>query len=137
MIEQDHYISQPKVALEYDPASEYPGEMFSVTVIEALTRLTRSKWLIARAAGIAFVIGAIVSVARPVYYTATTKIMTPQQTQSSASLLMNQMASSGGGLAMAAAGGLSLRNPNDLYIGLLGSLARSRCHHAAVWASSR
>jgi tyrosine-protein kinase Etk/Wzc len=121
MIEQDHYISQPKVALEYDPASEYPGEMFSVTVIEALTRLTRSKWLIARAAGIALVIGAIVSAARPVYYTATTKIMTPQQTQSSASLLMNQMASSSGGLAMAAAGGLSLRNPNDLYIGLLGS----------------
>ena len=61
MIEQDHYISQPEVALEYDPASVYPDEMFSVTVIEALTRLTRGKWLIAKAAGIGLVIGAIVS----------------------------------------------------------------------------
>jgi tyrosine-protein kinase Etk/Wzc len=121
MIEQDHYTSQPEVASEYDPASEYPGESFSVTVIETLTRLTRSKWLIAKAAGVALVVGVIVSLARPASYTATTKILTPQQTQSSAALLMNQMANSGGGLAMAAAGGLSLRNPNDVYLGLLGS----------------
>ena len=36
--------------------------------------------------------------------------------------MMNQMGSAGGGqLAMAAAGGLGLRNPNDVYIGLLDS----------------
>jgi capsule polysaccharide export protein KpsE/RkpR len=49
--------------------------------------------------------------------------MTPQQNQSMAPLLlMSQMANGGAGsLVAAASGGLSLRNPNDLYIGLLNS----------------
>ena len=121
-IGQDSYITQPELASEDELASEYPVEIFAVSLCRALIRLTRRKWLIAKTAGLAAALGILVSVILPVSYTATTRIMTPQQTPSSASLLMNQMANSGGGqLAMAAAGGLGLRNPNDVYIGLLGS----------------
>ncbi len=121
-IGQDSYITQPELASEDELASEYPVEIFAVSLCRALIRLTRRKWLIAKTAGLAAGLGILVSVILPVSYTATTRIMTPQQTPSSASLLMNQMANSGGGqLAMAAAGGLGLRNPNDVYIGLLGS----------------
>lgn len=121
-IGQDSYITQPELASEDELASEYPVEIFAVSLCRALIRLTRRKWLIAKTAALAAGLGILVSVILPVSYTATTRIMTPQQTPSSASLLMNQMANSGGGqLAMAAAGGLGLRNPNDVYIGLLGS----------------
>jgi uncharacterized protein involved in exopolysaccharide biosynthesis len=52
---------------------------------------------------------------------ATTSIMPPQQTQSAANM-MNQLVGSGAGaLSVVATGGLGLKNPNDMYVGLLGS----------------
>ena len=67
-------------------------------------------------------IGVIACMVWPVRYTATTKIMPPQQTQSTASMMMNQLANMGASsLAVAAGGGLGLKNPNDIYIGLLNS----------------
>ena len=102
---------------------EEPGVSPGVAFIETLAVLIQRKWLIAAVTGMGLLIGLAVSLLLPVRYTATAKIMTPQQNQSLASLLlMNQMANSGSGsLAAAASGGLSLRNPNDLYIGLLNS----------------
>jgi LPS O-antigen subunit length determinant protein (WzzB/FepE family) len=79
--------------------------------------------LIAKVTGIAMLAGVILSLVLPARYTATTKIMPPQQTQSTASMLMmNQLTGVGGGsLAALAGGGLGLKNPNDIYIGLLNS----------------
>ena len=90
----------------------------------ALTHLARGKRPVLLVTGIAFLIGIIVSLLLPVSYTATTKIMTPQQTQPSATLLMSQLALNStvtNPLAGATGGGLSLRNPNELYLGLLAS----------------
>jgi len=90
----------------------------------ALTHLARGKRPVLLVTGIAFLIGIIVSLLLPVSYTATTKIMTPQQTQPSAALLMSQLALNStitNPLAGATGGGLSLRNPNELYLGLLAS----------------
>lgn len=67
-------------------------------------------------------IGVLLSLLWPVRYTAVTTLMPPQQTPSTASLLMNQLTASGASpLAALASGGLGLKNPNDLYIGLLNS----------------
>jgi uncharacterized protein involved in exopolysaccharide biosynthesis len=94
----------------------------TISMIEVLTHLAYRKSLIARGSGIAVASGLILSLLLPVRYTATTKIMPPQQTQSSASMLMSQLAGLGGGsLAAMAGGGLSLKNPNDIYLGLLTS----------------
>lgn len=91
----------------------------------ALAQLARGKRLVALATGIAMLAGIIVSLVLPVSYTATAKIMTPQQTQPSAAFLMGQLAlnpSTTSPLAAATGGTtLSLRNPNELYMGLLAS----------------
>ena len=110
---------------------EEPGVSPGVAFIETLAVLIQRKWLIAAVTGMGLLIGLAVSLLLPVRYTATAKIMTPQQNQSLASLLlMNQMANSGSGsLAAAASGGLSLRNPNDLYIGSFELTARRRRNH--------
>jgi tyrosine-protein kinase Etk/Wzc len=100
------------------PAASSQG----LEAIDVLTQLAYRKWLIAKVTGIAILAGLILSLLLPVRYTATTKLMPPQQTQSSASMLMNQLASGGAGsLAAMTGGGLGLKNPNDIYLGLLNS----------------
>jgi uncharacterized protein involved in exopolysaccharide biosynthesis len=102
--------------------SEAPSDGYEVSLIDVLTQLAYRKWLIAKVTGIAVLAGVVFALVQPVRYTATTKIMPPQQTQSGASMMMSQLASSGGGsLAAMAGGGLGLKNPNDIYVGLLTS----------------
>lgn len=57
------------------------------------------------------------SLLMPNIYTATARILPPQQSQSSASALLNQL----GGLAGMAGGSLGIKNPNDLYVAMLKS----------------
>jgi uncharacterized protein involved in exopolysaccharide biosynthesis len=94
-----------------------------IALLELLTELALRKSLIAKIAITAMAIGIAVSLVLPVRYTATTRIMPPQQTQSAASLVMNQLTGLSGGplAAIAGGGGLGLKNPNDIYIGLLMS----------------
>jgi len=104
-------------------ASETPIRAHDLNLIKILTELAYRKWLIAKITGVSALIGIVLSLSLPVRYTASTKIVTPQQTQSSAALMMmSQLAGSGvSSLAASAAGGFGLKNPNDLYIGLLTS----------------
>ena len=122
MAEQDILIDQSVSAM--DGASS-PGAHLrdgEVSLIELLTQLAYRKWLIAKGTGIVVLAGVILSQVLPVRYSATTKIMPPQQTQSAASMMMSQLTSVGGGsLAALAGGGLGLRNPNDIYVGMLTS----------------
>lgn len=113
--------SAPRAAgdwTESNPASR-------LTFFGTLMQFARRRRLVISVAGIAMLIGVVVSLLLRPQYTATTTIMTPQQTQSAASLLMSQLAlnSSASSQLAAATGGatLSLRNPNELYIGLLSS----------------
>lgn len=57
------------------------------------------------------------SLLMPNIYTGTTRILPPQQSQSSASALLSQL----GGLAGMAGGSLGIKNPNDLYVAMLKS----------------
>jgi tyrosine-protein kinase Etk/Wzc len=70
--------------------------------------------------GFSFLVAAIavvVTLVLPSTYKATTKLLPPQQAQSGAAALLSQL----GGVASAAAGIAGLKNPNDLYIGMLKS----------------
>jgi len=70
-------------------------------------------------AGTVIALGVIAFLTLPNRYTATTLIMPPQASSSTASALMNQMSALG---AMASAnGGLGIKNPNDQQISLLKS----------------
>lgn len=96
----------------------------SVSLLDLALVLAARKWFVLLWAIVPAVVTAIIVLVVPVSFTATTTILPPQQS-SSASALFGQL----GGLAsLASAGGgggaasmLGLKNPADLYIGLLKS----------------
>lgn len=80
------------------------------------TSLKHRRWVIGSV--IALGSGALIlSLTLPPLYTATAKILPPQQQSSSMNMLLGQL----GGLAGAAGGIAGLKNPGELYIGLLQS----------------
>ena len=86
----------------------------------ALVLAARKRFILSLSFAVA-VITAIAVLIMPVTYTATTTMLPPQQQESTAMAMLSQM----GGLASLAGGGaasaLGLKNPDDLYIGLLQS----------------
>ena len=93
-----------------------------IDLLDLLIALARRKRLIAAATVGSAVLAAVISFLIPNRYTATTKVLPPQQAQSSAAMLMTQLAGSGlGPLAAVAGKDLGLKNPNDIYIGMLKS----------------
>ena len=69
----------------------------------------------------AAVVAAGISLLMPNIYTGTTKIHPPQQNQSAAAAMLSQLGGQLGGLGGLAGGALGIKNPNDLYIGMLKS----------------
>jgi uncharacterized protein involved in exopolysaccharide biosynthesis len=87
--------------------------------LELATVLARRKWFLLKITLAATIIGVIVALLLPNYYTAETKILPPQQqAQSSATALLSSLAGSSLG-SLASSAGLGIKNPNDLYVGLL------------------
>src|SRR4051794_40261214 len=101
--------------VSYALSPDDPSRVQEVTLIDILTQLALRKRLIAAVTGTTLVTGVILAFVLPVRYSATSRIMPPQQTQSSAGMLMAQLANSGS-LPMAALAGssLGLKNPNDI-----------------------
>ncbi|HEV2484086.1 MAG TPA: GNVR domain-containing protein [Terracidiphilus sp.] len=116
-------IEQTQATMDDLSSLQMFGNDHEVTLVDVLTQLAYRKWLIAKVTGAAALISLVLCFVLPVRYTATTRIMPPQQTQSTAAMLMmSQLANAGGGsMAALAAGGLGLKNPNDIYVGLLTS----------------
>jgi uncharacterized protein involved in exopolysaccharide biosynthesis len=123
MTEQDFSIEETAEAMDSASLSDAPSDGNEVNLIDVLTQLADRKWLIAKVTGIAVLAGVVLALVLPVRYTATTKIMPPQQTQSAASMMIGQLTSGGGGslAALAGGGGGILKNPSDIYVGLLTS----------------
>jgi tyrosine-protein kinase Etk/Wzc len=119
---QNTLIEETAEAKDSSPLSETASDGHEVSLIDVLTQLAYRKWLIAKITAIAALAGVTISLVLPVRYTAATKLMPPQQTQSTASMMMSQLTSAGGGsLAALAGGGLGLKSPNDIYVGMLTS----------------
>lgn len=93
------------------------GEAEGISLLDLLIVIAKHKKLILGIPLIATILAAIYAMSLPAAYTATTKIFTPQQNQSAASAMLAQLGNLGG-----LAGGLAgVKNPNDLYIGMLKS----------------
>ncbi|WP_254926527.1 Wzz/FepE/Etk N-terminal domain-containing protein [Janthinobacterium sp. PC23-8] len=99
-------------------ATELKSETTSTDadLMDLLIILAKHKKLIFLFPLIAAIVMAGVTMTLPNIYKASTKLLPPQQAQSSASALLSQL----GGVA-AAVGGSGMKNPNDLYIGMLRS----------------
>jgi uncharacterized protein involved in exopolysaccharide biosynthesis len=89
----------------------------NVSFIELLIVLAKHKTLILALPLAAAIVSAAISFTLQGSYKATTKLLPPQQAQSGASALLSQL----GGAVSMAAGVAGLKNPNDLYIGMLKS----------------
>jgi len=88
-----------------------------ISLLDLLIVLAKHKKLILGLSLVAAVLAVGISLLMPNIYTATTKILPPQQAQSSAAAMLGQL----GALAGAAGGALGIKNPNDLYIAMLKS----------------
>lgn len=112
-------------ATEMDPEQAQKGNFRAPAQLDPfdlLITLARRKYFIVGFTVGCAAIAVVVSLLMPNRYTAITTFMPPQQTQSTASMLMSQLAGSGlGSLASIAGGSLGLKNPSDLYIGMLKS----------------
>ena len=94
------------------------GNDDEISLLDMLQVLWERKWLLIGSTLGAGVLAAGIALLMPNYYTATARILPPQQSSSSASALLGQL----GGLAAAAGGSIGgIRNPNDLYVGMMKS----------------
>jgi uncharacterized protein involved in exopolysaccharide biosynthesis len=88
-----------------------------ISLIDLLIVLAKNKKMILGMTFGAAVIAAAYSLTLPNIYTGTTKILPPQQSMSGTSLIMDKV----GALASFGGGALGVKNPNDLYVGMLNS----------------
>jgi len=116
-------INEPReivVSSELAPAHSTPET--EIDLLDLLIVVAQRKRFVFKVTSIAAVVGVIAVLLLPNRYTANTSILPPQQSQSSAAMLLSQLAGSGiGSLASLAGKDLGLKNPNDLYIGMLKS----------------
>ena len=89
-----------------------------ISMLDLAIVLVQRKKLIFGLPLIVGIIAAVIALLLPNIYTATTRILPPQQGASSTSALLSQLSGALGGLAGGAA---SIKSPNDLYVGMLKS----------------
>src|SRR6266853_6302189 len=103
------------------PAEENASADDEVSLLDLLIVLAKHKRIVLGVPLIVGIAAAIVNLLLPNIYTGTTRILPPQQSASAASALLNQLGGAFGGIAGAAGGAFGIRNPNDLYVGMLKS----------------
>lgn len=107
-----------KIRLSEDVQNARISAGMKGNAIEKLILLMQRRMLILWFTAISAIVAAAVSLALPQYFTANAKILPPQQEQSVAASMLGQL---GPLLSMAGGKDLGLRNPNDLYVGMLRS----------------
>jgi uncharacterized protein involved in exopolysaccharide biosynthesis len=110
-------MSQEAKSAESDDQARSNRDEEDISFLDLAILLAKHKLLILGLPAGAAVISIGVSLLLPNYYTATTKILPPQQTQSTSAVLaqIGNLAGLAGGAAP------SMKNPNDLYVGMLKS----------------
>ena len=101
--------------VETDNLDAHSGE--EIDLLDLLIVLAKRKRQIFRFTAGAAILSVIVSLLLPKIYTASTTILPPQQSQSSAAAMLGQL----GALAGMAGSSMGIKNPSDMYIGMLKS----------------
>jgi uncharacterized protein involved in exopolysaccharide biosynthesis len=106
-------MTQEQTTIQHASVKQ-PSEVRLIDLVIVLAKRKKQIILVPAAAA---VLSAVLSFALPNTYKAGTKLLPPQQSQSTAAALLSQI----GGAAGMAAGITGLKNPSDLYIGMLKS----------------
>jgi uncharacterized protein involved in exopolysaccharide biosynthesis len=96
------------------PAVEGPREVDAIAVLQVLAN---NKMRIVKVTLAAALLAFIVAMLLPKMYTATTTVLPPQQNQSTAIAMLGQL----GAIAGLGSADLGLKNPDDLFVAMLGS----------------
>ena len=114
-----HSGSRPELqdVVVVTPVEAEPRAEKEIDMIDFLLLLARNKASILKLTVAATVVAVIVSFVLPKTYTATTTILPPEQSQSSASLLLGQV----GILNALSSSDLGLKSPGDLFVAMLRS----------------
>jgi uncharacterized protein involved in exopolysaccharide biosynthesis len=106
---------------EFTTPTTPPQQHREISFAELFSALSRRKKIILWALLITAFVSTAIAFLIPVEYTAEAVILTPQEAQSSLSA-MAQLAGGGAGLSgLSLLSGFGLRNPSDLYVGILES----------------
>jgi tyrosine-protein kinase Etk/Wzc len=108
------------VAIDQAAAATVRGLSYESKMLDLLIILSRRKRVILRATVAAAVLGAGFALCLPNRYTATANILPPQTSPSLAASMVGQLGVLGPMAAMAQRD-LGLKNPNDIYVGMLRS----------------
>jgi tyrosine-protein kinase Etk/Wzc len=111
---------QPTRTPVTDSSAASPAAAREVDLLDLLIVLVRHKKVLI---GLPFVVGILaiaITYSLPDVYTGAAKILPPQQNQSAASLMLSQLTSGAGGVG-GFVGALPIKNPSDLYVGMLKS----------------
>jgi uncharacterized protein involved in exopolysaccharide biosynthesis len=100
------------------PTVESPPAEDEISLLDLLIVLAKHKRFVLGVPLVAAIAAVAYSLLLPNIYSGTTRILPPQQSASAASAMLSQL---GGALGGAAGGALGVRNPNDLYMGMLRS----------------
>ena len=92
-------------------------ESDEINLMDLLLVIAKHNRFILKLTGAAALLSVIYALLQPNIYTGKTVVMPPQQASSSASALLGQL----GGLAGMAGGAIGVKNPSDLYVGMLKS----------------
>jgi uncharacterized protein involved in exopolysaccharide biosynthesis len=108
----------PQSTLSPEGQAGNPDADDEISLLDLLLVLAIHKKLILGLPAAAGVLAIVGSLLMTNIYTGTTRILPPQQAQSSASAMLGQLV---GGAAGGVASALGIKNPNDLYVGMLKS----------------
>ena len=93
---------------------------YETSLLELLTVLAERKKVVLWTTALFAVFSVIVSFLLPKWYTATVTLLPPQQNSSLSAAMASQLGNLGA-LSSLAGGSLGLKNPNDMYVGMLKS----------------
>lgn len=93
------------------------GTQSKPSMLDVLIILAKHKRLVIVVVVVAALLSCLTALLLPNIYTATARVLPPQQSQSTAAMVLGQL----GGLAGLFGGSAGIKNPNDLYVGMLKS----------------
>lgn len=112
--------TESQVPVKAPPERSGPSGKDGISIVELLTLLVEQKTMVWRVTAGFAVVSVILAFVLPQWYTATVTLLPPQQSSSLSGAMLSQLGNLGG-LASLAGGGLGLKNPNDMYVGMLKS----------------
>jgi tyrosine-protein kinase Etk/Wzc len=117
--EQDH-DQFVRLAADLAPTGPARSQPYESHLLDLLILLSQRKQVILRSTLATALLSVGIALLLPSHYTATTNILPPQQSQSLAASMIGQLGALGPMAAMAQKD-FGLKNPNDLYVGMLRS----------------